>query len=169
LTLINSTISGNTAQRNGGALIAQVGYVNIVNSTLAGNTAGGAGGIEVVGTPVTLKNTIVANNAVTNCRDFLGGNVMSAGHNLQSDGSCSLTQPTDLSNRNPLSRALVPAVARTSRCSTAPRGRTSPVRSAVSSPTTPRSRAACSWAGHREPFDADGPGGVASRPSGGGS
>lgn len=69
LTLRNCTVTGNTAA-NGGGLLLNGGDnpVELINCTIASNTGNssnssdGGGGIRNEGAPVTLTNTIVANN-----------------------------------------------------------------------------------------------------------
>lgn len=88
LTITNSTISGNT---NGG--IIGTAMMTITNSTISGNTIG----IVDIVDGVTINNTIVANNGVDCSRT-----VTSLGHNLDSDGTCGLDEPTDLPGIDPL-------------------------------------------------------------------
>lgn len=49
---------------------------------------------------ITLKNTLLSNNTGGNCFYDNGGVLLSAGHNLDNDGSCVLSDPTDLHNSN---------------------------------------------------------------------
>ena len=127
LTIINTTISGNAAKRNGGiggtggGIWVAAGTAIISNSTIAKNMAGGGAAIENAGTliisnttiarntstsgsisdyPVataTLQNTIISNNAGGNC----SGTMTSNGYNLSSDGSCNFNGPGDLNNIDP--------------------------------------------------------------------
>ena len=61
-TITNSTFSGNTSPAGlGGAIAVASGTVNIANSTISGNTSANGGGLFIA-VPVTLSNTIVANN-----------------------------------------------------------------------------------------------------------
>jgi hypothetical protein len=124
VTIMNSTVSTNTAVSSGGGIIQLGGYLTITNSTFSGNSAAnGAGiynnngialitnstinnnsapfgaGIAHFSGTLALKNTIISNN-------LLGGDctgaVTSNGNNLDSDGSCNLTAPSDISSTNPL-------------------------------------------------------------------
>ena len=52
------------------------------------------------GSTPTVKNTIIANSSPAG--DCAEGRVISLGHNLDSDGTCGLTEPTDLPNTDPL-------------------------------------------------------------------
>jgi hypothetical protein len=101
LTLSNSTVSGNTATFGNGGIGNQfIGTLTISNSTVSGNSTvfGGSGiGNETGGTTI-LKNTIVANNSPVDC----AGAIISAGHNLSSDGTCGFTASGDQQNTNPL-------------------------------------------------------------------
>lgn len=105
LTLINSTVSGNTTtdQNNrGGGGIANRGRMILRNSTVSGNSGILGGGIMTFGGSTTeLVNTIVVNNpSGGNCRQE--SRLTSLGHNLDDDGTCTLKDPTDLSNTDPL-------------------------------------------------------------------
>ncbi|MGK2930174.1 MAG: S-layer homology domain-containing protein [Acidimicrobiales bacterium] len=95
--LANTTVSANqaigTGQQGGGILVTG-GTVTLVNVTVADNDADDGGGIHHSGGSVTLSNTIVAENTDANC----AGGVTSAGHNLDDDGTCGLTQFGDLSD-----------------------------------------------------------------------
>jgi hypothetical protein len=87
---------------DGGGL-NNAGTMTLINSTVSGNTAGlGGGGIGNLGT-LTLTNSIVASNAIgRDCyhNDFWSS-IISQGSNLDSDGSCQLTAPTDLPGTDP--------------------------------------------------------------------
>ena len=104
VTLTNSTVSGNTAGDDGGGIHNDSGATaTLTNSTVSGNTAADdGGGIHndsgaTAGGPLTLKNTIVANQASgADC----SGTITSAGHNLDGDGTCGLTGTGDLPNGN---------------------------------------------------------------------
>jgi hypothetical protein len=86
-TVVNSTFAGNKIPVPGGmgAGIANSGLLNVINSTFADNIAtGGGGGIGThKGGTVFLQNTVIANNAPTNCF----GPMTDDGHNLQFPGS----------------------------------------------------------------------------------
>lgn len=70
-TITNSTFSGNKATAtdysgNGGAM-ALYGPTNIINTTIANNWAGWVGGgVAANDSPVTVQNTIFANNTAAN-------------------------------------------------------------------------------------------------------
>lgn len=104
LTLENTTVSGNLASDSdgGGALFVESGPVVITNSTLSWNSGpGGTGGIfgnSLYGPSITLRNSIVARQAAG--RDC-GRSVTSDGYNIDSDGTCGLTDPTDQPSTNP--------------------------------------------------------------------
>ena len=116
-TLTNSTISGNTATNVIGG-IANVNFggpaisLTLLNCTVTGNTSPSVGGIRTgdQGGPATttLKNTIVANNSLSNLfKSGTNASVVSQGNNLASDnGAGLLTGPGDLINTNPLLSAL---------------------------------------------------------------
>jgi predicted outer membrane repeat protein len=85
----NSTFTGNSAAE-GGAIDAD-DQATIVNSTLSGNSAepSNGGGIFFHGSlPLTLVNTIIAGNTGGDCTLFLGAPIGTNSHNLIQDGSC---------------------------------------------------------------------------------
>ena len=94
LILTNSTVSGNSifnpsGEQTAGGILSS-GTVTLTNSTVSGNSApnnSSSSGIRNVGGTMTLKNTIVSNNTPNDC----AGSITSAGHNLDSDGSCGLS------------------------------------------------------------------------------
>ena len=101
LTITNGTISNNHNTLRGGG-IENRGELTLINSTVAGNTSGIEGGginLEFGGT-ADLVNTIIANNPTGG--DCALDDFTSLGHNLDSDGTCNLTEATDLPNADPL-------------------------------------------------------------------
>jgi probable HAF family extracellular repeat protein len=86
LMVVNSTFSGNYA--NGGGAIFNNGAVTVSNSTFAGNNAPAGGDIYNIDATITLKNTLLANTSMGgNCFGD-GGTIVSNGHNLSDDNSC---------------------------------------------------------------------------------
>jgi parallel beta-helix repeat protein len=98
--LTNSTVSGNTANYGGG--IANQGTVQLIHCTISRNTAytDGGGIHNFFSRAVELTNTVVASQTVG--ADCGGSPVTSFGYNLDSDGTCNLTGPGDITNTNPL-------------------------------------------------------------------
>ena len=98
MIMTNSTLSSNTALDDGGGIWSR-GIANLINSTINGNAANGSGGgIKIHSGNLILTNNIIANTLVGgDC----SGNIISRGHNLDSDGSCGLSITGDLSNTNP--------------------------------------------------------------------
>ena len=105
LTIVNSTISGNTVGNpdygDGGGIASGSGVVppglTITNSTVSGNSAATCGG--VCGGTVEIQNTILNANASGN----IGGTVTSRGYNVCSDDADGLLNgPGDQINTNPL-------------------------------------------------------------------
>lgn len=100
-TIVNSTISGNIATGwHGGAIFQTDGDITITNSTIANNIGpdwapstlfiGQFGGGFVP--TLTLTNTIITGNRWYACEKFASGtvgNVISGGHNVVQDDSCS--------------------------------------------------------------------------------
>jgi hypothetical protein len=98
--IANSTFNGNITSTGGGGIDTWFGAVLVLdNVTIAQNTAVIGAGInrEFNTNLVTPKATIIANNSGGNCV----GTIVSRGYNLDSDNTCSFTQPTDLPGRNP--------------------------------------------------------------------
>ena len=105
LTLTNSTVTNNSVVSFYGGGIYNRFLLNMTNDTLSGNTAGccHGGGIANIGT-VTVKNTILANSLSSgNCYMGNGGVIVSQGHNLSDDASCTswLTGTGDASSTAP--------------------------------------------------------------------
>jgi len=67
LTLVGSTITGNTAGTTGGGMYLSGGTVAITNSTISGNTAlSDSGGIRVNGITMTVTNSTITGNTAIN-------------------------------------------------------------------------------------------------------
>jgi hypothetical protein len=98
-TLGHSTVSGNSALYFGGGISTRDGTATLSHSTVSGNSADEGGGIYGYGTALTLSNSIVGEQI---SGDDCWGHITSLGHNLDSDGTCDLTQPTDLPGTEPL-------------------------------------------------------------------
>src|SRR3989337_1208938 len=120
-TITNSIINSNMALEIGGGII-HAGKMNINNSNISGNFGDGFSnqdngmgilpntaltfstisdnmrGISNFTGMVNLDSSIVAKNSSGDC----SGSMISLGHNLASDNSCSLTAMGDLPNTNPL-------------------------------------------------------------------
>jgi hypothetical protein len=106
LAITNSTICGNRASGVGGGihngrLFGPSGTVMISNSTISQNIAGQSDGGGIFsdrnGTTAELQNSIVANNAGSDCH----GTMTSDGYNLSSDDSCGFNATGDLENTDP--------------------------------------------------------------------
>jgi hypothetical protein len=65
-TLLNSTLSGNTADTAGGGIDNDVGTVTFLNSTLSGNSTLYGGGIDNFGTLTLTNSTLSGNSASAN-------------------------------------------------------------------------------------------------------
>ena len=95
-TLTNSTISGNTGGERGGG-IRNVGTLSTTNVTIADNSAENGGNLERSGfDSISLLNTLIG-DAQTGGDCGTGPPPLSLGHNLDSDGTCGLTGPGDVS------------------------------------------------------------------------
>jgi hypothetical protein len=110
LSVTNTTISRNVALTAAAIKVKDDSFlpnttnVAINSSTITENAGIGGSIVLLSGTPsLTLRNTIVANQTMgTDCG---GGNIISAGHNLESGTSCNFTNPNDIQNS---SMALLP-------------------------------------------------------------
>jgi CSLREA domain-containing protein len=94
-TMTNCTISGNSAASDGGG--AFLDQATLANVTITNNTsAGNGGGINKGGgSLLSVKSVIIADNpAGADC----AGTITSLGNNLDSDGSCGLGGPGDISS-----------------------------------------------------------------------
>jgi hypothetical protein len=94
LTIVNSTIAGNSASKGGGGINVAQGYPPFIVGILLAQS-------------VRLRNTIVAGNvdaagSSADCNSLGIVSFRSAGHNLASDGSCPFRLPSDLRNTDPL-------------------------------------------------------------------
>ena len=102
LTLVNSTVSGNTG--GFGGIRAAKGSATVFSSTISNNAAINGGGISVVaGGSASIENTIVAGNTLSGTAADVNGAVTSYGHNLignTSGGSGFVA--SDLINVDPL-------------------------------------------------------------------
>ena len=112
MTLVNSTISSNTAQDDGAGMeVGATSNTTIINSTIAFNITQGSPGeggaiFNFGGAPVTVRNSILANNVgVTGPNCY--GPVISQGNNLSNTGECSLNAAGDLLNTEPNLGALL--------------------------------------------------------------
>src|SRR4030095_8631407 len=100
-TIVNSTISGNSAGSNGGG-ISNGALMEITNSTISNNSAGSGGGIYN-SFRLEIANTIFNAGASGENIFNSGGTVTSHGYNLSSDdGGGYLTGPSDQINTDPM-------------------------------------------------------------------
>jgi hypothetical protein len=94
LTLINTTVSGNTSYFGGGIYTSFEGALYLINSTIAANTATGRGDAVGVfyGHGPTAINTLIEGD----CSFAFASLFTSNGHNLESPShTCGLSHPTD--------------------------------------------------------------------------
>ena len=103
LTMLNSTISGNTDTNSTGGVFMNDALLMMANVTLAMNTTGsGTASNLVVKVPPIIRNSIIAYPATgkPNC-SLLSGTVTPQGVNLSSDASCGLNSGVDKINQDP--------------------------------------------------------------------
>ena len=102
LTVVNSTISGNTTEDDGGGIFSAAGPdddVFLVNVTVANNGANGTGGnLRNLSGTLVLTNTIVANDTAGG--DCVG-TITSNGNNIDTDNSCQLVGVNDQPSASP--------------------------------------------------------------------
>ena len=109
-TLVNSTLSGNRARRDGGGIDNEDVLV-MRNVTIAGNEGGRGGGFYEDGLMTTLGNVLFAGNVETpatpaNCAAALGTDpLVSEGGNLSSDTTCPLAGTGDQASVDPAARS----------------------------------------------------------------
>ncbi len=102
-TITNSTFSGNKATAtdyngNGGAM-ALYGPTNIINTTIANNWAGWVGGgVAANDSPVTVQNTIFANNTAANGNNNWG--IQQQTNRLLTDGGGNIQFPPKSTNNS---------------------------------------------------------------------
>jgi hypothetical protein len=96
VTLVNVTVSGNSAPSSGSG-IGNWGEMSVVNSTIADNM-GTAGVFNFNGGDLTIKNSILAHDTVDNCTV---PNLTSEGHNLETADTCNLTHTGDQTMADP--------------------------------------------------------------------
>lgn len=102
ISIINSTISTNTAL-NGGGVFNRGGTVNFTNTTIANNIAtDNGGGVWNHSGTMNLKNTILTSNTAATASDDCAGSKTSFGYNIASDASCALGGTGDLNSTNPM-------------------------------------------------------------------
>ena len=98
ISFINSTVSGNTASENGGAIFINPtnGFnltASIINSTISGNTASqSGGGLSAGESTISLVNSLFSGNSANNSGSeisLLGGSPSLSGVNLFGDSSIS--------------------------------------------------------------------------------
>jgi hypothetical protein len=112
-TLTNTTISGNSAPGTpptaGAIMHDSTGLVSIINSTINGNTTQTDGVLTQAGLVVNasggfkLKNTILASNGPQNCSVVGTGTIVSISPNLDSGNTCGFSAAFgDLVSTNPV-------------------------------------------------------------------
>jgi len=94
----NSTISGNTAARSGGG-IAAGGTVNLRSATIADNSANAGGGVHNLGTTINAANTILARNTTATIGPDCNGALTSQGFNFISDNAGASIGPAQITDQ----------------------------------------------------------------------
>ena len=98
LAVTNSTISGNSAARFGGGISAS-GTTTIVNSTIANNTGATGGGVRNGGFSVTARNTIFAKNTATTTDPDFSGALTPQGFNLIGNNTGTTITPAQFTDQ----------------------------------------------------------------------
>ncbi len=103
--LETSTVSGNSAPTGGGLFVGTDGYLDANRSTIVANSATTGGGIAgssaiqpsvALGSTGTVFGPQAAGNDCAFGDDSGGPGIVTAGFNADSDGTCDLTDPSDL-------------------------------------------------------------------------
>jgi hypothetical protein len=107
LTLVNSTLFGNTAESGpGGGILMEAGAATLINDTISGNIAESGSGIAGGGGILSASNTLVADGC-----DARGLIMVSGGHNIESSGNgCGFDDPSDQVEVLPSALNLAPIV-----------------------------------------------------------
>ncbi len=95
----NSTISGNFSQLDGGGIYIAGGATTIDSCTFHGNESLAMGAAIFSGVAPTLRATVIGATATPSCGPVAP---VSAGDNVDQDGSCALAGPRDRSGIDPL-------------------------------------------------------------------
>jgi CSLREA domain-containing protein len=108
VTLANVTLSGNSAPIGGAVYNAgpvSLGTVSANNVTVTDSTATN-GAVHNDGGNVTFRNSIIAANSAANCSVGAGSSIISTGHNLSSDTSCTFAAAGDMNDTDPQLQSL---------------------------------------------------------------
>ncbi len=100
LSLLNSTVSGNSTTAAGGGIHITGGAATIEFSTIANNTinnSGSGGGVNLGGGSASITNSIVANNSSTSGGADINGALTSGGHNIVENSNDFTLDSTDSS------------------------------------------------------------------------
>ncbi|MEX2236089.1 MAG: choice-of-anchor Q domain-containing protein [Dehalococcoidia bacterium] len=121
--IIQSLFTNNVASASNGAVETDTGVLTVVNSTLSMNSSSNAGAIGLSGGTATVTNSTIrlngktelfAGNSSMTLRntivdgtdqktfDDCEGNIISAGNNIDGDGTCNLDQLSDQPSTDPL-------------------------------------------------------------------
>jgi len=106
LTIVNSTVSGNIATSLGGGIYTGGSFssATITHTTVTGNSAGTAsGGVRAASGPLTIRNSIIANNSAANagtqdCARSGSTGVINAENTLIETGLTCLSNGTSVNN-----------------------------------------------------------------------
>jgi hypothetical protein len=85
LTLINSTVSGNSSPTDAAAIEQRRGTLTLVNTTVANNATGGIN-VYTDSATLVLRNSLLATNGLRNCFSLTG--ITYEGQNLATDITC---------------------------------------------------------------------------------
>ncbi len=94
LTLTQSTVSGNSADRYGGGL-RNAGTLTLTHSTVSGNSAPFGGGVYSTGTATLTHSTVSGNSAAGGCCGGRGGGILTLGGTLTLTNSTVSGNSTD--------------------------------------------------------------------------
>ncbi|MEM7355754.1 MAG: choice-of-anchor Q domain-containing protein [Acidobacteriota bacterium] len=88
VTVINTTVSGNSAGNSAGASVDEGSSLHLIHTTVSENTGFGTLGVNFYGGTMTITNSVIEGTC--------GGDITSGGGNLESPGdTCNLVDATD--------------------------------------------------------------------------
>ena len=87
LTLMNTIVSGNSADDGSGGGISNSGMLTLTNTTISGNSSEWGGGIRNWGKLIMYNTVVALNESARTGPDILGGLLSSSSHNFIGDAS----------------------------------------------------------------------------------
>lgn len=98
-SISNSTLTGNTASGNGGAIYNSASVLSVIDSTVTGNSAVSGGGMYQKANTSLFYGTILSNNSGGDIQ--YGGTQVHGKYDLVDEPSTALNDPSNILNTNP--------------------------------------------------------------------